>query len=126
MEIKEKLSKIELKQMLKQKYPHREALIKRIETVYVPVRNAQRTKEFFMKHKLVTLSKGGNAKLASGQGIFFLETNKPYTLNFETHDWIDNVDNHLMEAFCFEVGDIATLYEEMKKNGALVSELRDL
>ncbi len=124
-EITEKLTKRELKRLLEEKYPHREAMIKRIEAVYIPVKDAQRAKEFFMKHRLVTLSDGGNVKLASGQGIFFLETAKPYTANFVTHDWIDGEQNHIMEAFCFEVSDIKALYEEMNNNGARVSDLRD-
>jgi len=120
-----KLDKMEVKRILEEKYPHQEARLKRIACIYVPVTNAAVTKEFFMKHQLITLSKAGNPKLASGQGIFFLETKEPYTTNFITHDWDADNENHEMEGFCFEVEQIQELYERMNQSGAVIRELKD-
>ncbi|WP_274361912.1 VOC family protein [Paenibacillus thermotolerans] len=119
------MNKLELKHELERQYPHNQAALKRIECVYIPVTNAATTKQFFMKHGLVTLSPNGNVKLASGQGIFFLETKEKQTANFVTHDWDENNEEHEMESICFEVTEIAELHAQMKNNGAHVSELKD-
>ncbi len=119
------MDKIELKHDLEQKYAHKEARLKRIECVYIPVKNASVTKAFFMKHGLITLSPQGNVKLASGQGIYFLETKDKQTSNFITHDWDANNDEHEMESICFEVTEIDAIYKQMKEDGARVTELRD-
>ncbi|NIK76489.1 putative enzyme related to lactoylglutathione lyase [Paenibacillus castaneae] len=119
------MEKMELKNALETKYPHKQALLKRIECVYIPVTNAETAKEFFMKHGLITLSPKGNVKLASGQGIYFLETREKQSSNFVTHDWDENNEEHEMEAICFEVNQINELYRQMKDSGARVSELKD-
>jgi glyoxylase I family protein len=120
-----KLDKMEVKRILEEKYPHQEALLKRIECIYIPVTNAAVTKEFFMKHKLITINKKGNVKLASGQGIFFLETKVPYSTNFQTPDWDENNENYEIEGFCFEVEHIHELYMHMSLSDAVVRELKD-
>ncbi|QHT59823.1 VOC family protein [Paenibacillus lycopersici] len=119
------LNKMELKHELESKYSHTQAMLKRIECVYIPVTNAAAAKRFFMKHGLVTLSPGGNVKLASGQGLFFLETREKQSPNFVTHDWDEDNEAHEMEAICFEVTAIHELHRRMKDNGAMVSELKD-
>ncbi|MEF3309346.1 VOC family protein [Paenibacillus sp. GYB004] len=119
------MNKLELKSELESKYPHSQARLKRIECVYIPVTNAAVTKEFFMKHGLITLSSQGNVKLASGQGIFFLETKDMQSSNFVTHDWDENNEEHEMESICFEVTQIDELYIKMKDDGERVSELKD-
>jgi predicted enzyme related to lactoylglutathione lyase len=119
------VDKIELKQELESKYPHKQARLKMIECVYIPVKNASVTKEFFMKHGLIMMSPQGNVKLASGQGIYFLETKEKQTSNFITHDWDEKNDEHEMESICFQVTEIDEIYQQMKENGAQVSELRD-
>jgi predicted enzyme related to lactoylglutathione lyase len=78
-----------------------------------------------MKHGLITLSSKGNVKLASGQGIFFLETKEKQSSNFVTHDWDENNKEYEMESICFEVTEITELYRQMKDSGARVSELKD-
>jgi len=118
------VNKLELKHELENNYPHTEARLKRIECVYIPVTNAAVTKQFFMKHGLVVLSPQGNAKLASGQGIFFLETREKQTSNFVTHDWDEHDKEHEMESICFEVTRVDELHKQMKDAGAEVSELR--
>ncbi|SEM67097.1 VOC family protein [Paenibacillus sp. OV219] len=119
------MNKLELKQNLEINYPHTEARLKRIECIYIPVTNAELAKHFFMKYGLITLSTQGNVKLASGQGIFFLETTVKQTANFVTHDWDDQDEHYVMEAACFEVTQINELYQLMKEDGAKVSELKD-
>lgn len=119
------MDKLELKNELERQFPHNQARLKRIECVYIPVTNAAVTKEFFMRHGLITLSPVGNVKLASGQGIFFLETREQQSSNFVTHDWDDNNEDHVMEAICFEVEQIDEFYEQMRDGGAKVSELKD-
>jgi predicted lactoylglutathione lyase len=119
------MNKLELKNELERKYPHNQAFLKKIECVYIPVINAATTKEFFMKHGLITLSSKGNVKLASGQGIFFLETKEKQSSNFVTHDWDENNKEYEMESICFEVTEITELYRQMKDSGARVSELKD-
>ncbi|QHW31635.1 VOC family protein [Paenibacillus rhizovicinus] len=119
------MDKLALKRELESKYPHAKARLARIECVYIPVTNAATAKAFFMKHGLITLSPQGNVKLASGQGIFFLETKEKQTSNFVTHDWDDNNEEHEMESVCFEVTQIDELYAQMKADGAAVSELKD-
>lgn len=119
------MDKIELKQELERKYPHEQARINRIECVYIPVKNAAAAKAFFMKHGLITLSPQGNAKFASGQGVYFLETKEKHTANFITHDWDEQNEEHEMESICFEVTDLDELYDQMSSDGAKVSDLRD-
>ncbi|MBD3922338.1 VOC family protein [Paenibacillus sp. PR3] len=119
------MNKLDLKNELESKFPHNQARLKKIECVYIPVTNAAVTKQFFMRHGLITLSPGGNVKLASGQGIFFLETKEKQSSNFVTHDWDDNNEEHVMESVCFEVEQIEELYEQMRAGGAKVSELKD-
>ncbi|GMK42083.1 hypothetical protein PCCS19_51420 [Paenibacillus sp. CCS19] len=118
------MNKMELKSELERQFPHNQARLKRIECVYIPVTNAAVTKEFFMRHGLITLSPGGNVKLASGQGIYFLETQEKQSSNFVTHDWDQNDDEHVMESICFEVEQIDELYKQMRDGGASVSELK--
>ncbi|GIP37588.1 hypothetical protein J31TS4_08680 [Paenibacillus sp. J31TS4] len=119
------MNKLELKKELEGKYAHTEARLKRIECVYLPVTNASVTKQFFMKYGLVTLTRQGNASLASGQCLFFLETKEKQTSNFVTHDWDETDPEYLMEAICFEVSGLDELHREMKDGGATVSEIKD-
>jgi predicted enzyme related to lactoylglutathione lyase len=119
------MNKLELKAQLEAQYDHKEARLKKIECIYIPVSSSARAKEFFMKHKLVVLTEKGNVKLASGQGIFFLETRELKNANFITHDWDDNNENHEMESICFEVNGIHELYNEMKESGARVTGMND-
>lgn len=118
------MNKLELKSELERKYSNNGARLKKIECVYIPVTNAAVTKEFFMRHGLITLSPKGNVKLASGQGIFFLETKEKQSSNFVTHDWDENNEEHVMESICFEVDNIDNLHEQMRNGGARVSELK--
>jgi len=78
-----------------------------------------------MKFGLILLSPKGNVKLASGQGIFFLETKEKQTLNFTTHDWDEYDSNYEMESICFEVDEIKNLYAEMKEEEVRMTELKD-
>jgi predicted enzyme related to lactoylglutathione lyase len=119
------MNKLELKAKLEEQYSHQEARIKKIECIYIPVTNAAKAKEFFMKHKLILLTGKGNVKFANGQGVFFLETRDWKNANFVTHAWDENNENHEMESVCFEVSDIHGLHGEMKADGARVTEMKD-
>lgn len=94
-------------------------LIEYMETLYVPVSNAEVAGEWYAKHFGLKPDKEGSfstLRMPSGQSIMFVETTEKQTLNFK------NTEGYEMFAVTFKVDDAQALHSKLKMQGLEVGE----
>lgn len=103
-----------------------EVLVKRIETIYLPVSNPNKSAEWYVKHLGLKLlapveqhSTQAQLGLASNQSLFLIQTKDKTNANFI------EVNGNEQCVLTFEVSNFEHLYKELKESGVNVTAIED-
>lgn len=102
-------------------------LVKGVHCNYIPVANAKRAKEWYMR--VLGLKQvrpdGGIVVMGSGQWLFLIESKDRPNANFTTADWSETDSNFEMFSLTFETENIVALHESLRQHGAEVEPITD-
>jgi glyoxylase I family protein len=102
-------------------------LLKRIDSIYLPARDPEKSIEWYMRHLGLTRPLDNNPGILqtdNGTWVFFLKSITRTTSNFATSDWVEG-GNFDMFSITFEVEDANQLYDKLQTEGVELDTLRD-
>ena len=95
------------------------SMIDYIETLYIPVADAEAAGQWYARHFGLRPRRAGSYStlvMPRGQSLMFVETKEPQTLNFM------NKEGYEMFAVTFKVDDVQALHRRMSEQGIDVGE----
>jgi len=108
---------------IKEKMNMVEALLKRVNCLYLPTADPHNISEWFKR--FFGLDRNGWIKLGDGLSLIILPTRDEVRTKFTVDEWA-GIPNYEMYMLQFEVSnDIIELHRSLKESGAVVEELRD-
>lgn len=95
-------------------------LLKRVDCIYIPVADHQKSAEWFEKYLgLNRVSPGGNIMLLGNKTWMFLCESQGQTSHFY------GLDGNGISSYTFETEDIVTLHHSLTRSGTFVEQIED-
>lgn len=101
--------------------------LNRINSIYLPARDPEKSIAWYEKHLGLTRPLGPNSgilQLGDGTWVFLERAIARETANFATSGWREG-GNYEMFSLCFTVDDARQLHEKLRSEGVEVEDVRD-